>query len=221
MNTEVNLDELTLKTRRLEYRDGLFDFLLAIIFLVLGGLQYLLSSRVFLSWFIEMRLANPELLLIGSVGAVALLVLIFFGSRKGIDALRRRLRLSYRGDVRPLYRQVGWPVHVGAAALIITGVIVAAVLVARGSIPEHFLLRSIPALTGVATGIVFTAMGLSLGFKRYLLAGIAGGILSALLFWLPLGLFEGWAWLGFGWAILLIITGSWTFFNALKERADA
>ncbi|MGD8815098.1 MAG: hypothetical protein PVI78_11560 [Anaerolineales bacterium] len=221
MDAEVNLDQLTLKTRRLEYQDGLFDFLLAGVFIVLGGMQYLLFSRVFLSWFIEMRLANPELLLIGSVGLVALLILLLFGSRKGINVLRRRLQLSYKGDVRPLHSQVGWKVQVGAAALIIIGAIVGAFFFARGSIPEHFLVRSIPALSGIATGIVFTAMGISLGFKRYTLAGIAGGIFSTLLFWLPLGMGEGWGWLGFGWGILLIITGSWTFYNTLKERGNA
>jgi len=221
METEANLDKLTLKTRRLEYQDGLFDFLLASMFLVLGGMQYLFFSKVFLSWFIEIRLANPELLLIGSIGVVALLILLLAGSRMGINALRRRLKLNYKGDVRPLHRQVGWQVQVGAAALIIIGVIVGAVLFARGSIPEDFLVRSIPALAGIATAIVLTAMGISLGFKRYILAGIAGGLFSTLLFWLPLGMGEGWGWLGFGWGILLIITGSWTFHKALKERGDA
>jgi hypothetical protein len=221
MEPEVNLDQLTLKTRRLEYQDGLFDFLLATVFLVLGGLQYLLFSEVFLRWFIGMRLANPELLLIGSIGAAALLIILFYGSRRGMNALRRRLNLSFKGDVRPLPRQVSWPVQVGAGVLIVVGVIVAANQLVRGSIPEQALVRSIPALTGLATAIVFTAMGISLGFKRYALAGIAGGIFSTLLFWLPLGMGEAWGWLGLGWGILLIITGSWTLNKALKERGDA
>jgi hypothetical protein len=221
MEPEVNIDQLTLKTRRLEYQDGLFDFLLATVFLVLGGLQYLLFSEVFLRWFIGMRLANPELLLIGSIGAAALLILIFYGSRQGINALRRRLKLSYQGNVRPLPRQVSWLVQIGVVVLIIAGVIVAAVQFIRGSIPEDAVVRSIPALSGLATAIVFTAMGISLDFKRYALAGIAGGLLSTLLFWLPLGMGEAWGWLGLGWGILLIITGSWTLNRALKERGDA
>jgi hypothetical protein len=221
MEPEVNIDQLTLKTRRLEYQDGLFDFLLATVFLVLGGIQDLLFSEVFLRWFIGMRLANPELLLIGSIGAAALLIILFYGSRRGMNALRRRLNLSFKGDVRPLPRQVSWPVQVGAGVLIVVGVIVAANQLVRGSIQEQALVRSIPALTGLATAIVFTAMGISLGFKRYALAGIAGGIFSTLLFWLPLGMGEAWGWLGLGWGILLIITGSWTLNKALKERGDA
>jgi hypothetical protein len=221
MDSEAVLDQLTLKTRRLEYQDGLFDFLLAGVFLVLGGLQYLCFSEGFLSWFIRVRLSNPELLLIGLIGAVALLVFLLYGSRRGINILRRRLRLSYKGDVRPLPRQVGWQVLLGAGALMIAGVIAAAILFVKGSIPEHTLVRSIPALAGIATAIFMIAMGISLVFRRYILAGIAGGLFSALLFWLPLGMGQAWGCLGLGWGILLILTGSLTFAKAIRERSDA
>ena len=90
MDTEMTMDKLTMKTRRLEYQDGLFDFLLAAVFLVLGGLQYLVFSESFLSWFIRIRLTHPELLLIGSIGAAALLIVLLYGSRRAIDALRKK-----------------------------------------------------------------------------------------------------------------------------------
>jgi hypothetical protein len=221
MDTEATLDQLTLKTRRLEYQDGLFDFLLAAVFLVLGGLQYLFFSEEFLSWFIRMRLANPELLLIGSIGAAALLIFLLYGSRRGINALRKRLKLSYKGDVRPLPRQVSWLVHVGATVLMVAGVIAAAILFIRGAIPEHSMVRSIPVLAGIATAIIMIAAGVSLGFRRYVLGGITGGLFSALLFWLPLEMGEAWMWLGLGWGILLILTGSWSLTKALKERGNA
>lgn len=221
MDTELTLDQLTLKTRRLEYQDGLFDFLLAVVFLVLGGLQYLFFSEAFLRWFIRMRLANPELLLIGSIGAAALLMLLLYGSRRGINFLRRRLRLSYKGDVRPLPRQISWVVYVGAVILMIAGLIAAAILFIRGAIPENSLVRSIPALAGVATAMFMASVGISLDFRRYIIAGIIGGLFSALLFWLPLEMGEAWGWLGLGWGILLILTGSWTFSRALRERGDA
>lgn len=221
MDTEATLDQLTLKTRRLEYQDGLFDLLLAVVFLVLGGLQYLFFSEGFLSWFIRIRLDYPELLLIGVIGGAALLILFLYASRLGIDALRRRLQLSYKGDVRPLPRQVSWLVYVGAVVLMVAGVIVAAILFIRGAIPESSLVRSIPALAGIATAIFITSVGISLGFRRYILAGITGGLFSALLFWLPLGMGEAWGSLGLGWGILLILTGFWTFSKALKERGDA
>lgn len=221
MDTELTLDQLTLKTRRLEYQDGLFDFLLAVVFLVLGGLQYLFFSEAFLRWFIRMRLANPELLLIGSIGAAALLMLLLYGSRRGINFLRRRLRLSYKGDVRPLPRQISWVVYVGAVILMIAGLIAAAILFIRGAIPENSMVRSIPALAGVATAMFMASVGISLDFRRYIIAGIIGGLFSALLFWLPLEMGEAWGWLGLGWGILLILTGSWTFSRALRERGDA
>jgi hypothetical protein len=221
MDTELTLDQLTLKTRRLEYQDGLFDFLLAVVFLVLGGLQYLFFSEAFLRWFIRMRLANPELLLIGSIGAAALLMLLLYGSRRGINFLRRRLRLSYKGDVRPLPRQISWVVYVGAVILMIAGLIAAAILFIRGAIPENSLVRSIPALAGVATAMFMASVGISLDFRRYIIAGIIGGLFSALLFWLPLEMGEAWGWLGLGWGVLLILTGSWTFSRALRERGDA
>jgi hypothetical protein len=220
MDTKVALDQLTLKTRRLEYQDGLFDFLLAMVFLVLGGLQYMFFSEAFLSWFIRTRLANPELLLIGSIGAAALLIVLLFGSRRGINALRKRLKLSYKGDVRPLPRPVGWLVLVGAGGLVIAGVIAAASLFIRGTMPEAFLVRSIPALAGIATAISMIAIGISLGFRRYILAGITGGLVSVLLFGLPLGMGEAWGYLGLGWGIPLILTGSWAFAKAIKERGD-
>jgi hypothetical protein len=221
MDTELTLDQLTLKTRRLEYQDGLFDFLLAVVFLVLGGMQYLFFSEAFLRWFIRMRLANPELLLIGSIGAAALLMLLLYGSRRGINFLRRRLRLSYKGDVRPLPRQISWVVYVGAVILMIAGLIAAAILFIRGAIPENSLVRSIPALAGVATAMFMASVGISLDFRRYIIAGIIGGLFSALLFWLPLEMGEAWGWLGLGWGVLLILTGSWTFSRALRERGDA
>jgi hypothetical protein len=112
-------------------------------------------------------------------------------------------------------------VYAGATALIIAGVIVAAILFIRGAITEPILVRSIPALTGIATAIVIAATGISLGFRRYILAGIAGGLFSALLFWLPLGLGEGGGWLGLVWGVLLILTGSWSLNKALKERGHA
>ncbi len=221
MDTELTLDQMTLKTRRLEYQDGLFDFLLAIVFLVLGGLQFLFFSEGFLSWFIRMRLTNPELLLIGSIGAAALLIVILYGSRRGINILRKRLKLSYKGDVRPLPRQVSWVVYFGTVILMIAGVIAAAIMFIRGVIPEHSLVRSIPAFAGIATSIFMISVGISLGFRRYILAGIVGGLFSALLFWIPLEMGEAWGCLGLGWGILLILTGSWTFSKALRERGDA
>ena len=79
------------------------------------------------------------------------------------------------------------------------------------------VVRALVAASGIATGVVFVGMGLSLRLPRFIWVGIIGGMLSAVIFALPVPIPASWVMMGAIWAIVLAISGGRAFQQALRN----
>ncbi len=77
----------------------------------------------------------------------------------------------------------------------------------QGGSDDEAILRLLIAAAGVATGITYLGMGRSLRLNRYLLVGSIGGLLSGVLFFIPLTFSESWLAIGAIWTTILLISG--------------
>lgn len=68
-------------------------------------------------------------------------------------------------------------------------------------------MRGLAAALGVAPGILCLALGRDHSLRRLQWTGLAGGFLSALIFFLHLTAAEGWLALGGLWATTLSVSG--------------
>lgn len=217
MNTISDLDQLTLRTRRREFEDGMFDFVLAVSFLLLALLNWLVFSGTGLRWLLLALQWNRELTIMGLLALILLYFLLVMGARALINRIRYQTLWKDSGGVKPLRWQVHWSVSLAACMGFIIVLFAALVLMGRGVIDQPAVLRMFVAGTGVAMGIICFGMGLSLGMGRYRWVGAAGLLLSAVLPFLPLSFASSWLVVGLIWTVVLGLSGSW----ALRKSLDA
>jgi hypothetical protein len=215
------IDNLTRKTRRREFEDGLMDYVLALTFLFLGALGGFFLSPVGLRWYFSSLLRNREVTVIAGIAIIPLFVLLVFGARRLIAWIRRQSLWVNRGFVKSLRWQVGPKVNLLAGGAMVAMLIVAFGLLRIGAISQEAVLRTLVTAAGVASGIVFFGLGKELGLARYRWVGLVGGIFSASIIPLPLSFSTAWLVLGIGWMLVLSVSGTWALrksLAALEER---
>jgi hypothetical protein len=223
MNDSIDLDGLTRRTQRLEYEDGLRDFQLGAIFLILGLANWYIFTPAGLGTFVQITKNHRDLLLPAVVGLFALAVLLAFGSERAMERIRRATFWKDSGFVKPLrWGTIPKGVTISATILLL-GIIIGSVsLMSTGDLSQEIALRSIPASVGIATGIIFLYMGFNLHIRRYWFVGVVGALLSLWVLLAELSFAEAYLWSGIGWAILFIISGGWALGGALRDlRGEA
>jgi hypothetical protein len=218
MNTHLDLDELTQRTKRLEYEDGLRDFQIGAIFLLVGLANWLIFTPAGLALFIKAATRYRDLLLPAFGGLVALSILLAFGSERVMERIRRATFWKDSGFVKPLRWGV---VNKGAmilATVVLLGLIVGSVwLMARGGLSQEAALRSIPASAGLATAVILISLGINLRLRRYLIVGLSGVALSGGILLTDMPYADAYLWTGIGWAIIFAISGAWALGGALRD----
>jgi hypothetical protein len=222
MDNISDLDKLTIQTRRREFEDGMFDFIMAGTFVLLALVNWLVFSFTATRWLVTALLWNRELTIIALLIMIVLFFLFIIGARKLIDRIRHKTLWRNSGVVKPLQWQLHWKITFSAVLIFIILLITSLNLANQRTIETVVALRVIVAATGIATGITYFGLGHEIKLPRYRWVGIAGLLLSSALIFLPLS-FPA-TWLGFGliWVIILCVSGSrglhQSFANAKGSR---
>jgi hypothetical protein len=206
MTDPVDLDALTRNTRRLEFEDGLNDIQNAILFLLLGSMGALFMSTAGIELYMRAMLVNSEITTIALLALIPLFILITFGVRRVITGYRKRVLWSHLGEIEPFRWQVESRVSVLATVIWLLVVIVGLVIVDRPTELDADM-RVIIAAGGVATGVVYYALGHTLKLNRYRWVGVTGAVLSMMLMILPVEVTLSWVSFGLVWTLILLISG--------------
>ena len=217
MTAVIDLDELTRQTRRQEFVDGLNDLQTGLIFLLMGALGAFLFSTTGMTLYIQALIWNRELTILGLLALLALLVLLAFGSRRVVEYLRGQVLWKGQGQAAPLRAQVRWPATAAVVGVVVVLIIAALVLLPTRPLDLDAVMRALAATSGVGTGILYFAMGRELGLRRLQWASLAGGMLSAVVLFLPLSASASWLGVGGVWAITLFVSGGLALRRRLAE----
>lgn len=221
MDQVVDLDNLTRATRRREFDDGLIDFAIGALFLLLCMLNWFLFSTEGISWYAIALMTNRALTLFGLAVIAVLMIVVPLGARKAIDRIRQSTIWRDSGYVKPLRRTTGWPTILLSVVVLLGMTVGAYLLMTIGRINTEGVLRTLIASVGVGMGILYFGSGLSLGLRRYLAVGLVGGILSALILFLPVSFSIAWLILGIVWIVVLGVSGALALRQALSANADS
>jgi hypothetical protein len=221
MDDRLDFEELTRQTRRLDFEDGLTDLQVSALFLAMSVAAAFFFSTAGLTWFARALILQREITLVALVGIFGCFIVVAFGSRRMIARVRREYFWKDRGEIVPLPMQVDRWVSVLAVAVFLILMIFGLRVLLRGGSDDEAILRLLVAASGVGTGITYLGMGRSLRLNRYLSVGFAGGLLSGVLFFVPLTWSE--SWLGFGaiWTTVLLISGLYALRRARRGMAEA
>ncbi|NIM94933.1 MAG: hypothetical protein GTO18_14625 [Anaerolineales bacterium] len=217
MDTSYDLDELTRRTRRKEFEDGLRDFQMAALILMYGLLVWAVFSPVVLRLFIKTLLLDQSIAIVGFIGFVALIILVAFGAERLMARFRRATLWKDSGFVRPLRWTVNRWITLLATLILLAIIIGSTWLMVRGVLNQEEALRAIPVGASLSTAFIFFAMGFSLEIRRYRWVGLAGAILSFILLFPKISFSQTWLWLSVGWAVILTTSGGWALSKALQE----
>ncbi len=220
MTQAVDLDGLTKATRRREFDDGLMDFAVGAAFLVFGMLNWFLFSPGGLRWYAIALVNHRGLTILGLVSLAALIITAPFGVRRGIEHIRRSATWRDRGFVKPLRRQVSWPA-MGLAFMVTAGMILGASwLMAMGRLSNEIVLRTLIASTGIGTGVIYFAIGVTLDLRRYLVVGLVGGLSSAAILFTSSSFSICWLMFGLVWVAVLAASGAWGLRQTLSVNPE-
>jgi len=221
MDKSLDLDRLTIKTQRLEYEDGLRDFQIGAIFLILFLANWFIFTPAGLELLIRTSIRfkdYKDLWLVGLVGLIALIYLLAFGSERVMERIRRATFWKESGFVKPLRWGVISKSVIILATVLLLGIIIGSVwLMAKGTISQEVALRSIPASVGLATAVIFIGMGINLRLRRYVIVGVSGAILSGIILLTEMSFAYAYLWTGIGWAVILALSGAWALRWALRD----
>ncbi|MCJ7823679.1 MAG: hypothetical protein MUP44_02140 [Anaerolineales bacterium] len=221
MDQRLDFEELTRQTRRLEFDDGLTDLQVSALFLFMSLAAAFVFSTAGLTWFAKALILQREITFVALAGIFACFTLVAFGSRRLIARVRRDYFWKDRGEIVPLPVGVDRWVSVLSAAVFLILTIFGLWLLLRGGSEDEAILRLIIAASGVATGITYLGMGRSLRLNRYLCVGIAGGLLSVVLFFVPLTYSGSWLGLGAIWTTILLASGLYALRRTRRGLAEA
>ncbi len=220
MNTPVDLDSLEKTTRRREFDDGLIDFAVGVLFLVFCLLAWFLFSPDGLEWYVLSLTNYHTLTLVGLLGVAALVITGPVGLRRLIEHLRIPTIWKDNGFIKPLNRQTSWPLTILSVTVALGMILYASWLMTVGKINPESVLRTLVSSSGIATGIIYIGIGTSLNLRRYLIIGLAGGMVSVLILFLPVSFSIAWLILGITWTLLLFASGTWALQHVLSLNKE-
>lgn len=207
MNPTLDLDELTRSTRRREFEDGLVDFMNAGVFLVVSLLLASVYSAACMRTAIHLAINHPDLMLVTLVALAPVMAILLIVSNKLIERTRRRKFWKAHGIVHPLRGYIDWRINAIAAITVVILTFIGMWGTLLGDFAPGTDLRTFAGSVGIATGIVYLGMGQAIRLPRYKTVGFVGGMLSAVIPFLPISMSSSWAALGAIWTLMLVASG--------------
>jgi hypothetical protein len=220
VNGQIDLDGLTRKTRRMEFDDGLNDMQNGIVFLVLGFLVAFGLSETGARWFISLTIQYGDLVMLIFIILVVAIAGLLFGFRRAIDRYRQNSLWIQSGYVRSIRWQVDSRINILAVLVFLIVMSLGFAGVIWGNFDDGSDVRFLAAGAGIATGVVYAGMGVSLHLRRYLWVGIVGGTLSAFLIIIPISFSLSWLLLGIIWGLVLVSSGILAYFRFRQEWVE-
>ena len=217
MDQRVDLESLTRKTRRIEFEDGLNDLQNALVFALLGLLGLFFFSPWGMEFYVRALVTNHDLTTVALVGLFALFILVTYGARRLIMSYRRRVLWKGKGQFEPLRWQVDSRMSVLATAVWLVVAIAGLVLFFGDTMSLESGMRVIAAAAGLATGVIYYALGVSLKVNRYRWVGAVAGLLSLGVMPLPISAAAAWLIFSLIWALSLLIAGVLAFRQTLSD----
>jgi hypothetical protein len=207
MKNFMYLDNLTRITRRREFEDGLFDFVLAVTFLMIGIAGWIFFSPWAIQWYVKFLILNREVTIIALLTLSAFFILLIFLARRFVEYIRRTYLWRESGYVKSLRWQVKTSINLIAGTVTILMIVFAFWLMLRGLISSEDVLRVLVSSVGVSTGIVFLGVGFDLQLRRYISVGLIGMMTSISLLFIPVTFSMSWLIFGLIWVTILSISG--------------
>jgi hypothetical protein len=207
MKNFMYLDNLTRITRRREFEDGLFDFVLAVTFLMIGIAGWIFFSPWAIQWYVKFLILNREVTIIALLTLSAFFILLIFLARRFVEYIRRTYLWRESGYVKSLRWQVKRSINLIAGTVTILMIVFAFWLMLRGLISSEDVLRVLVSSVGVSTGIVFLGVGFDLQLRRYISVGLIGMMTSISLLFIPVTFSMSWLIFGLIWVTILSISG--------------
>jgi len=220
MDLPVDLDVLEKTTRKRDFDDGLMDYAVGVIFLVFCLLAWFLFSPQGLRWYALALVNYRTLTMVCLLGLAALVITGPVGLRRLIEHYRISTIWKDSGFVKPLNRQTSWPITLLSVSVALGMILYASWLMTVGKINPESVLRTLVSSSGIATGIIYIGIGTSLNLRRYLIIGLAGGMVSVLILFLPVSFSIAWLILGITWALLLFVSGTWALQHVLSLNKE-
>jgi len=186
MMSHLDINQLIQKTRRYEFSDGLRDMQLAILF-GFGGLGVWLAFEPFWMEIIgnAVKTFGRWAVWIGML-PVILTILAVWGMLWIMNYLRRRWLWRESGMVQASRWVVPTRVNVISFLIILGGLVVGLAFRFVGWAGDAFVLRMLWGATGWGFGYTLAEVGRDIGLRRYIWIGVAGGLLSSVILFLPL-----------------------------------
>jgi hypothetical protein len=209
VTTQVNLDRLVRQTRQYEFRDGLRDLQMAVMFVLYGLVCWLVFEPAWWAFLLNIKSMFGQ----WTMRIIALLVLLapavaVWGSVGIMTYLRRRWLWRESGIVKASRVLVPRPVTILSGIIAVGGILLSAGLHISGQIDDSFLLRSIWTVAGWSTGCTLVGLGRSVGLVRYTWLGLIGALLSTLAVFLPYAFGKTALVFGLAWGFLFVLSGA-------------
>jgi hypothetical protein len=209
MTTQVDLDRLVRQTRQYEFRDGLRDLQMALMFVLYGLVSWLLFRPSWWAFLFNIKSLFGQ----WTMRIIALLVLLspaiaVWGTLGIMTYLRRRWLWRESGIVKASRVLVPRSVTILSGIIAIGGILLSAGLHISGQMDDLFLLRSIWAVSGWSAGCAIIGLGHSIGLVRYVWLGLIGALLSTLAVFLPCAFGETALAFGAAWGLLFTLSGA-------------
>jgi hypothetical protein len=208
MMAQPDVEGLIRKTRQYEFSDGLRDFQLAILFAFGGGTVWLSLEPFWLDWVFSLAQRFGRWAAWFSLLPVLLMPLSVWGVLYVMKAIRQRWLWRASGMVMPARWMVSRQVNLLGAAVLVGGLGLAFGLRYLGRVDNTFVLRMLWVATGWSFSVTTIGVGRDIGLPRYIWLGVAGGILSSALLFLPLTFGQSALAFGLLWSLCLIASGT-------------
>jgi hypothetical protein len=170
-----------------------------------------------MTFYVKALIWNRELTVLGLIALLGLFALFGLGARRAVEYLRGQVLWKGRGQAVPLRVQVRWPATAAATGVCLILIVAGLMYMPVGESGLGAAMRVLAATSGVGTGILYVALGRELGLRRLQWAGLAGGLLSAAIYFLPLSAAQSWLGLGAAWAATLLVSGGLALRSRLAE----
>jgi hypothetical protein len=170
-----------------------------------------------MEFYVRALVTNHDLTTVALIGLFALFIVVTYGARRLIMNYRRRVLWKGRGQFEPLRWQVDSRTSALATAVWLVVAIAGLVLFFGHSPNLDAGMRVIAAAAGLATGVIYYALGASLQVERYRWVGAVAGLLSLGLMPLPVSAAAAWLIFSVIWSLSLLIAGVIAFRQTLAD----